>query len=378
MMWHKIRTHRLASIGFGVGLTLAVIGIAAPAMAGDVFLATPLATNAGDAQLINPWGISASDSSPFWISDNGTGVATLYSVNQNNVAMKLGLSVTIPGDGSVTGQAFNGGTGFNNDRFLFVNEDGTISGWRGALGTTAENLQLPLPGNIYKGATLETVGGQSYLLSANFGTGNIDVLKGENGAPGLAGKFTDPGLPNQYAPFNIAKLGDTIYVTYALKDGKDDTPGLGNGFVSAFDQNGNFLGRIGNQGMLNSPWGLAIAPSGFGSLAGDLLVGNFGDGHINIFSSDPNAPAFIGQLTDAKTGKPLSIDGLWGLIPGNGSGAGRLNDIYFTAGPNDESGGVFGLLQSVPEPGSAVLAIIAIGAMSAGWTFKNRRRKATA
>ena len=128
--------------------------------------------------------------------------------------------MTIPGDGSVTGQAFNGGTGFNNDRFLFVSEDGTISGWRGALGTTAENLQLPLPGNIYKGATLETVGGHSYLLSANFGTGNIDVLKGDNGAPDLAGKFTDPGIPNQFAPFNIAKLGNTIYVTYALQEWK--------------------------------------------------------------------------------------------------------------------------------------------------------------
>ncbi len=108
-------------------------------------------------------------------------------------------------------------------------------------------------------------------------------------------------------------------------------------------QNGNFLGRIGTMGTLNSPWGLAIAPSGFGSLAGDLLVGNFGDGRINIFSADPNSPAFLGQLTDAKTGNPLSIDGLWGLIPGNGTGAGNMNDIYFTAGPNDESGGVLGV-----------------------------------
>jgi uncharacterized protein (TIGR03118 family) len=378
-MCQTTRTRRLALIGLGLGWTLAVIGLSAPAKAGDVFVASALATNATDPQLINPWGISASDSSPFWISDNGTGVATLYKVDPNsNVAMKQSLTVTIPGDGSVTGQAFNSGTGFNSDRFLFVNEDGTISGWRGALGTTAEVLQLSDPTNVYKGVTLETIGGHNYLLSANFGRGTIDVLKGDTSAPDLTGKFTDPAIPNHFAPFNISKLGNIIYVTYAMQDGKDDKPGPGNGFVSAFDQNGTFLGRIGNQGTLNSPWGLAIAPSGFGSLAGDLLVGNFGDGHINIFSADPNAPAFLGQLTDAKTGNPLSIDGLWGLIPGNGSGAGRLNDIYFTAGPNDESGGVFGVLQSVPEPGSAVLAIIAIGALSAGCAWKNRRRKATA
>ncbi len=169
--------------------------------------------------------------------------------------------MTIPGDGSVTGQVFNGGTGFNSDRFLFVSEDGTISGWRNALGTNAEKLQLPDPGNIYKGVALDITGGHSYLLSANFHSGNIDVLKGDTSAPDLAGKFADPGLPSGYAPFNISKLGNTIYVTYALQNGKDDLPGPGHGFVSAFDQNGNFLGRIGTMGTLNSPWGLAIAPS---------------------------------------------------------------------------------------------------------------------
>ena len=146
---------------------------------------------------------------------------------------------------------------------------------------------------------------------------------------------------------------------------------------AAFDENGNFLGRIGTMGTLNSPWGLAIAPSGFGSIAGDLLVGNFGDGRINVFSPDPSSPAFLGQLTDAKTGNPLSIDGLWGLIPGNGGSTGNIQDIYFTAGPDGESGGVLGVLQSVPEPGSAVLAMISLGTLSAGGAWKNRRRKAT-
>jgi uncharacterized protein (TIGR03118 family) len=128
-------------------------------------------------------------------------------------------------------------------------------------------------------------------------------------------------------------------------------------------------------GTLNSPWGLAIAPSGFGSLTGDLLVGNFGDGHINVFSADPSSPGFLGQLTDAKTLNPLSIEGLWGLIPGNGNGAGNVHDIYFTAGPNDESGGVLGVLQSVPEPSSVVLALISIVALAACRAWKKRRRK---
>jgi uncharacterized protein (TIGR03118 family) len=366
MMWQGIRIRRRGLVELSLGCLLGIVAIAAPSRAGDVFLATRLVTDATDSQLVNPWGISASGTSPFWVSDNGTGLSTLYSVDPTtNATSKLGLVVTIPGDGSVTGQIFNGGTGFNSDRFLFVSEDGTISGWRGALGTTAEVLQLSDPTNVYKGVALDATGGHSYLLSANFSTGKIDVLKGDAGAPDLAGKFVDPAIPNHYSPFNISKLGNTIYVTYALQNGKDDSPGSGHGFVSAFDEHGNFLGRIGTAGALNSPWGLAIAPSGFGSLAGDLLVGNFGDGRINIFSADPNAPAFLGQLTDVKTGNPLAIDGLWGLIPGNGSGAGSIHDIYFTAGPNGESNGELGVLQSVPEPNSAILALIGLGTLCA-------------
>jgi uncharacterized protein (TIGR03118 family) len=202
------------------------------------------------------------------------------------------------------------------------------------------------------------------------------VLKGDTSAPDLTGKFLDPNLPAGYAPFNISKFGNTIYVTYAMRNGKDDLPGPGHGFVTASNESGIFLGRIGAMGTLNSPWGLAIAPSGFGSLAGDLLVGNFGDGRINIFGPDPNSPEFLGQLTDASTGNPLAIDGLWGLIPGNGASAGSIHDIYCTAGPNDESGGVLGVLGSVPEPSSAILAMISLGTLSAGWAWRNRRRSA--
>jgi uncharacterized protein (TIGR03118 family) len=275
----------------------------------------------------------------------------------------------------VTGQAFNPGGGFQGSHFLFVSEDGTISGWPS--GGLALILKSPDPANIYKGTTLVTVGGNSYLLSANFGTGKIDVFKGDPSFPDLPGKFDDPNLSANFAPFNIAKLGNTVYVTYALKNGKDDVPGDGNGFVTAFSQDGTVIGRIAAHGVLNSPWGLALAPKGFGSFAGDLLVGNFGNGEINVFSPDPSSPGLLGHLTDAKTGNALAIEGLWGLIVGNGKSAGNAHDIYFTAGPDDEKGGVFGVIQSVPEPGSAVLAIIAIGAISASFAWKNRRPHAT-
>jgi len=265
---------------------------------------------------------------------------------------------------------FNGGTGFNGDRFLFVSEDSRISGWRSALGTVAENLQLPNAANIYKGAALTDVGGHSYLLAANFGTGNIDVFKGDNGSPDLPGKFTDPGLPSGYAPFNIQNLGGKIYVTYALTGGKDEVPGAGLGIVSVFDTNGVFQNRFTTGGTLNAPWGLAVAPSSFGKFAGDLLVGNFGDGTINAFNL--TSGRFDGQLRGLD-GQPLVIDGLWALTIGNGSGAGSTDKIYFSAGPNDEANGAFGVLTFVPEPGSAVLGLIALGVLGGIRRLRARR-----
>jgi len=344
---------------------VAAAALAAPASA-DFIRRTNLVTNdqgvnaaqITDASLVNPWGISYSATSPFWISDNGAGVATVYRVNPATEATtKLGLTVTIPGDGSVTGQAFNSGAGagaFNSDNFLFVSEDGTVSGWRSALGTTAETLQTGSSTNAYKGTTLVTMGGHSYLYAANFATGNVDVLKGDAGAPALTGNFTDPGLPAGYHPFNVQALDGHIFVTYALNTGSlDESDGPGLGLVDEFDTNGNFIGRIASAGgMLNAPWGLAIAPADFGIFSGDLLVGNFGDGTIDAFNLTTDT--FVGRL-NGQSGQPLTIDGLWGLMVGNGSGAGSMDQVYFTAGPNDESNGVFGALGFVPEPASMFL-----------------------
>jgi uncharacterized protein (TIGR03118 family) len=326
-----------------------------------------------DTSLKNAWGISASPSSPFWVSDNGTGKSTIYQVDPTtNTTTKLGLEMTIPG--GVTGQAYNDAASqFNGDRFLFASEDGTLAGWRSSLGTNAEVLQLASDSNVYKGAALASSGGHSYLYAANFRAGTIDVLKGDAGAPFLAGNFTDPNLPSGYAPFNIALLGGKLYVSYAVQDPSklDDIAGPGSGIVTAFDVEGNLLARVATGGTLNSPWGMALAPASFGTLAGDLLVGNFGDGTISAFDLDPINGGFVEQLTGTDN-HPIAIDGLWGLIAGNDGSAGSSQSIYFSAGPGSEAHGLFGVIAPVPEPTTTAL----LGVGLASLALARRRRPA--
>lgn len=366
-------------------VTLAIFVFGSPAMGGS-FAVTNLVTDdptvnpakITDPNLVNPWGVSFSPTSPFWVSNNGTGTSTLYNVSPSTGAViQQGLIVSIQGEGNVTGQVFNAGTQFNADRFLFVSEDGTISGWRGALGTVAEILQTGLADNVYKGAALATVGTDTYLYAANFRSGAIDVIKGSAGAPDLIGKFLDPNLPAGYAPFNIQLLDGKLYVTYALQDAarSDDVAGAGHGYVNVFDTNGILISRVASGGTptspLNSPWGLAIAPSNFGQLAGDLLVGNFGDGHINAYDLTTNA--FEGQVKGTD-GNPLVISGLWALTAGNDGSAGTSSNLYFTAGPADETHGLFGSISSVPEPSTAVLLGTAIFGFLLRRKFARRER----
>lgn len=345
---------------FAAGITPLVagpIGFNVTNLASDI----PGAAAALDPGMINPWGLSASATSPFWLSMNGSGTSELY----NGAGVKQALTVTIPGTGgnvgTPTGTVFNGTTNFNSDLFLFASEDGNISGWRGALGTTAETLLSSSNNAVFKGLTIGTTASGTYLYAADFHNNQINVLPG-TGAPALSGNFTDPNLPAGYAPFNIQNIGGTLYVTYAQQDAArhDDVPGAGHGFVDTYDLNGNFQGRLVSNGALDSPWGLAIAPVGFGDVAGDLLVGNFGDGKINAYN--PATGALVETLVDAH-GNPIAIDGLWALRFGNGAGSGPTTNLYFTAGTNGEADGLFGDLATVPEPGTWAMLGIGLGAL---------------
>lgn len=316
-----------------------------------------------DPDLVNPWGIVAGPSTPFWINDNGTGLSTLY----NGSGTKLGLVVTVPppagspGPSAPTGIVFNSGSNFGGSHFIFSTENGTISAWTS--GTNAA-LEVTSPaGSVYKGLASGSNGAGKLLYAANFGLGRVDVFDSNFHPTTVSGGFQDNTLPAGYAPFNIQSIDGKLYVTYALQDAAkhDDVAGPGNGFVDVFDMNGKLLQRFASQGALDSPWGLALAPSGFGSLSGDLLIGNFGDGIIDAY--DPNSGNFVATL-DTTNGTPLVIDGLWGLSFGNGAQGQGLDTLYFTAGipgPDQiEDHGLFGSISAAPEPQSFYLGGLAL------------------
>lgn len=364
---------RLSSVTAGAAFSLLSI-LAIPAGAVS-FTPTNLVTDdpathaaqTTDSGLKNAWGISFGPTSPFWVSANGSGMSSLYSVDPGTQATtRPTLSVAIPGAGNVTGQVFNSTGSFNGNRFLFVSEDGTVSGWRPGLGTgantPAETIAPASDANVYKGAAIGSVSGNDYLYAANFRTGTVDVYKGTVAAPSLSGSFTDPALPSGYAPFNVQNLNGSLYVAYALQDAAkmDEVAGVGLGYVDKFNLNGDFMGRVASGGTLDAPWGMAVAPSSFGPMAGDLLVGNFGDGRINIY--DQNNFTALGQVLGANN-LPLAVDGLWAISPGNDTLAGSSHLLYFTAGPNDETHGLFGVLAPVPEPSTYVMMLVGLGAL---------------
>jgi uncharacterized protein (TIGR03118 family) len=345
------------ALAAGVILTIPALGTSANEARGsfrqtnlvsDGFVPAPLV----DPSLVNPWGISSSAGSPMWVSDNGAGLTTLYRGD----GVKLGLTVTIPpGKGSPpgslgtpTGTVFNGNSGeFRGDRFLFATEDGTIAGWNGTgtVATTEVDNSRPAPGAVYKGLAIGFDGVVDRLYAANFRAARVDIFGADYSQ---AGSFTDPNVPNGYAPFNVQNLGGVLYVSFAKQDAAkhDDVAGRGHGFVDRFDLYGHLLDRLVSRGQLDSPWGLAIAPASFGKLAGDLLVGNFGDGRINAYTLDEGD--FRGALRGTD-GPPISIDGLWALRVGNGGAApngGDPNAVYFTAGINHEQDGLFGAIKN--------------------------------
>jgi len=298
-----------------------------------------------DPNLVNAWGMSHGPNTPVWVSDNGKDVSTLYNgdVNGSPVAA-IPLVVSIPG-GAPTGQAFNDTTAFNLPgtttpaRFIFIGEDGDLSAWAGG---TAATFISHTDGAVYKGLALAHSPSEPMLLATNFADNRIDVFDSAFAPVPAAGMFSDPTLPQGYAPFNVAEISGQIFVTYALKGGEDDIAGPAHGFVDVYTTSGAFVKRFATHGVLNSPWGITLAPAGFGQFSNDLLIGNFGDGRIHAF--DPNTGEVLGTLRGT-SGKPLAIDGLWGLIVGDPS-SGGTNSVWFSAGPDDESHGLLGTLRA--------------------------------
>jgi uncharacterized protein (TIGR03118 family) len=356
-----------------------------------------------DPNLINPWGVSFGPGpGPFWISDNNKGLSSIYAVdgtNHNSVTINPIPAVTIatppgqtPGTAAPDGQVFVGnvpGSGFsitnpNNGKtgqaaFLFATEDGTISGLSFGVGDPTHSFlavdhSMGGTGAVYKGLAVATSGGNTLLYAANFRAGTIEVY---DTAFHLVNTITDPGVPAGYAPFNVQVLNGKLYVTFALKnaEGHDDVAGPGHGFVDSFNLDGSGMQRIASMGRLNSPWALDIAPTSLGAFAGDLLVGNFGDGTISVFDKTTNA--FLGDLRDTM-GRDIQIGDLWALVNGQGTTTGGdSNDLFFTAGVLHEAHGLFGSLTpegvfNVPEPASA--ALLLPGLATLGWL---RRRKQT-
>ncbi len=312
-----------------------------------------------DSHLVNPWGLARGQSptAPWWVADNGTGVSTLYSGSgQINP-----LVVTIPPPpggtppSTPTGIVFNGSSDFQvapnlPARFIFVTQDGTVSGWNPTANPTNAIIKVNHSGSaIYTGATIGQRAGANLLYVANFFGGSVDVFDTNFAPVNLgAGAFRDPDIPEGFAPFNVQNINGTIYVAFAKQseDREDEVAGPGLGFVDAFDSNGTLLMSLRSGRWMNAPWGLALAPADFGKLSNRVLVGQFGSGEIATF--DPENGNFHGLMRGLH-GQPLTIEGLWGLAFGNVSATGPTNVLFFAAGIDDEEHGLFGTITPVDQ-----------------------------
>jgi uncharacterized protein (TIGR03118 family) len=310
-----------------------------------------------DKNLVNAWGLAFNPSGPAWVSDNGTGLTTVYDPNG---VLLLTVTIPPPKEGTPpsapTGQVFNPDEkSFGGDKFIFVTEDGTISGWQPKFDKEAMlRVDNSSCNAIYKGVALAKVGQSMRLYAADFHNNKIDVFNSDYKAEASCnGGFVDPKLPPNHAPFNIFAAQDMLFVSYAvqeLPDKEDDDKGPGHGIVDVFDTDGNFLQRLLTGGVLNSPWGMAITPSVWGNAPGRFLVGNFGDGHVSVFRFGLDglklSATFEGFLGDDR-GRALTIDGLWAIAFPPNAGGFNSQDLYFTAGPEDEEHGLFGRLELV-------------------------------
>lgn len=309
-----------------------------------------------DPKLINAWGVAFNPFGPIWVADNNSGVATIY--DGLGVAVPLVVNIPSPGNptggGAPTGIVFNASAGFevstgNPGRFIFATEDGLIAAWAPTVDMThAIKVVDNSASAVYKGLALSAGGTGSLLYAADFHNARIDVFDQSFKPVKLpVGAFTDPKIPVGFAPFGLQAINGDIYVAYAKQDAAkhDDVPGKGFGFVNVFDPNGHLIRRVASGGALNAPWGMTLAPAGFGKFSNRLLVGNFGDGRVNAY--DLATGRFLGQL-QAPNGQPITIDGLWGITFGNGFVNAPVNTLFFAAGPGAEKHGLYGRLDAVP------------------------------
>jgi uncharacterized protein (TIGR03118 family) len=361
MFMDRILNRRIvARIAAIVGLPFLLAGAALA----QHYTRTDLATNSAsvssapnvDTNLVNPWGLTRATGSPWWISDNGMGLSSLYDGTGAVQSLVVGIPRAKGGKGlsSPTGAVFNYTTSFwvaanQPSVFLFTAEDGTISGWNPNvnLHQAVQKISRPLKA-IYKGLAIATTAWGPRLYATNFMTGDVDVFDGSFHQVDSHGGFKDSTLPEHYAPFGIQNVGGNLVVTFAQRDpgSKDENHGAGLGFVRVFDTDGHLLLRIEHGAFLNAPWGIALAPGDFGPFSHRLLIGNFGDGTIHAFNAVSGK--FEGTLLNS-TGATLAIDGLWALsFAGDNAKNGVATELYFTSGPNDESDGVFGKLAATP------------------------------
>ena len=355
-----------------VGLLAVASAPAAPPGKQGRFAVTPLASDVPglapttDASLKNTWGLARSATSPWWIADNGSASASVYTGSGALVAIGGQHAQGVPGD--PTGAVFSGIPGqfevgttvspttLDTSNFVFDGEDGTISAWRPGSTAALVTVDMSSAGAVFKGLAISNGASGPRLYATDFAQGaghsRVDVFDGSWNPVDTSGAFVDPRLPKHYGPFGIQTIGDRVFVTYAKQQpGSDDEAhGRGRGIVDAYDLDGKFLRRVATHGQLNAPWGLAWAPQSFGRFGGDLLVGNFGDGQINAYEEMGNGHfEHRGTLRAAKHGK-LSIDGLWALEFGNAGLNGNPDTLFFTAGINDEADGLFGTITPSQGP----------------------------
>jgi uncharacterized protein (TIGR03118 family) len=385
-----IRTVALGGIGtacLGIVVACGGGGNRSTSASGTMFADTALVANKAeviasaatiDANLQNPWGLAVAPGLPFWISDNNSNLTTLYSgagVQETQAvtgSAQTGIAIPASAAGvqsNPTGQVFNGTGGFliptskgqESALFILDGEGGLISAWAqdsGATAVTAYDDGILNGGNhaVYKGLAIGTVSGATFLYATDLHNNKVDVFDTNFSKPAaMQGKFVDPNLPSGFVPFGITALNGQLYVTFAKQDSAmhDEITGAGLGYVDIFDFSGNLISQLASGGPLNAPWGVAIAPTGFGSLAGDVLIGNFGDGTINIFSPNGTSLATSKGALTASNGQPLTFPGLWALAFGNGDPDKPISTLFYTAGFASQTDGVFGSITAsiVPQSG---------------------------